>query len=312
MNDTRIIPDVSNFEELLDRAKARTAEKKPRAALVVPSAVPWLRAAAQAVEQGIIDLTVVGDEKLYHDKCREAEVSLDVPVIDINQPDQAFVTAAQMAAKGDLDLIIKGRGDTIEFLQLMLSKDAGFRVKGRKVSHISVIKPEAYPKLLLMTDSGVTPEPDLAWKVALAGNLISFCHAIGIDQPRLAAICAVEAIYPGMRATVEAAALAKMSERGQIKGGFVDGPLSFDCAVDPVAAAAKGIAKSEVAGQADGMIAPTVETANGVYKVMALYGNAATGGLLVGGKVPVALANRWDTVASRFNSIVLAVLAAVA
>jgi len=309
MATERYIPAVKDFDDLIDLAKSRT-DGAPRAVMVVPSAVEWLKAAQLAIDSNLIQLEILGDEEVFKRKRDEAGVELDVPVVDINQPEQAIITACQMAARREADMIIKGRGDSIEFFKTILRKESEFRQKGRLVSHITVMKPEAYPKLLAITDSGMVPEPDLKDKLSITQNLIGFLKAIGIDEPRIAAICAVEAIYPQMKSTTDGAVLAKMSDRGQIKGAYVDGPLSFDCAMDPEAAEAKGITDSNVAGQADGMLASSIETANGVYKVMALYGNAQTAGLLVGGRVPVALGHKWDDVDSRFRSILLASLAA--
>ena len=142
----------------------------------------------------------------------------------------------------------------------------------------------------------------------MVNNLIAVGNRIGIDTPRVAVLAAVEVVYPQMPATIDGAVLGKMSERNQIKGGFVDGPLSFDCAVDPVAAESKGITNSEVAGRANAMLAPNIDTAHGVYKAMALYGNARVGGVIYGGRVPVALAARSDSAENILNSIALAVL----
>lgn len=309
MTDAKMsIPEIHSFEHLLNQARQRP---RLRAALVVPSGQEWLAAFDQAIREGLIDPTIIGDEQLYNK--HRAEFGLELTgakVIDINQPEMAFMTAAQMAVRGELDLIVKGRGSTADFLKLLLSKEAGFVGRGRTLSHIGVMKPERYPKLLMITDAGVIPLPDLKTKIALVGNCRRLSEALGIGKPRVAVLAAVEAIYPQMPATTDAAVLAKMTERGQIKSVHLDGPLSFDCAMDMEAAHSKGITDSEVAGQADVMIAPNIETANGVYKAMALYGRADVGGILFGGKVPVALGNKWDTMQTRFNGIVLGVLAA--
>lgn len=304
------IPDISSFGHLLEHARRKASARPLRAALVVPSSQSWLSAFDRAIREGLVAPTVIGDKPVYEKYCRESGVRLPgVEVLDINQPEVAFATAAKMAVKGDLDLIVKGRGPTVDFLRIILAKENNFIPKGATLSHIGVIKPELYPKLLAITDAGVIPQPDLKTKVALIDNMARFFQLIGIMKPRLAVIAAVEAIYPGMPSTTDAAVLAKMSDRRQIKNAFVDGPLSFDIAIDLEAALAKGIKDSPVAGRADGMIAPNIETANGVFKAMALYGRAETGGILFGGAVPVALGNRWDSPVTRFNSIVLGVLA---
>ncbi|MFH1686071.1 MAG: phosphate acyltransferase [bacterium] len=304
-------PPPTDFGALLTLAARQAVRKQPRAALVVPSSQTWLTAFDQVIRQGLVDPTIIGDEQLLDRHRSEFGLELQgAKVIDINQPRMAWITAAQMAARGELDLIVKGRGSTIEFLHCILDKDAHFVDHGRCLSHIGVFKPELYSKLLMITDGGVVPQPDLQTKVALISNLIGLAAALGINMPRIAVIAAVEAIYPQMAATTDAAVLAKMCDRGQIKGAYVDGPLSFDVAIDPVAAQAKGIVDSEVAGRADAMVASNIETANGVIRAMALYGRAEVGGLLFGGRVPVALGNRWDTPSMRLSSLVLGILAA--
>ena len=173
-----------------------------------------------------------------------------------------------------------------------------------------MIKPGKYPKLLFLTDSAVVVAPDLTTKLSLISNLVSVAGAVGIKNPRIAVLAAVEAVYPQMPATLDGAVLAKMCDRRQIKGAVVDGPLSFDIAVDIDAARAKGVTTSPVAGQADGMLAPNIEVANGIYNAMTLYGDNEVGGVLVGGRVPVAMHSRADNAGARFNSILLSVLMA--
>jgi phosphate butyryltransferase len=159
-----------------------------------------------------------------------------------------------------------------------------------------------------LTDGAVWPEPDLPRKIDLIFNLVSVSRALGLDRPRIAVVAAVEAIYPQMPVTLDAAVLAKMAERGQIRGALVDGPLSYDVAVDMEAAQAKGIRHSAVAGQADAMLASSIEVANGVYLAMSLYGRCDIGGVIAGGLVPVAASFPSDSLSSRFHSILLAIL----
>lgn len=305
------IPEISTFERLSERARKKAVKSRPRAALVVPSVAGWLSAFDRAIREQLIEPIVIGDEELCRRKC--AEFGIDLPgadYIDINEPGKAFQLAAQMATRGELDLIVKGRGATIEFISTLLDRECGFVPRGSVLSHLGVIKPEAYPKLLLLTDAGVVPHPDLKTKLSLIANLGKASSLLGIPQPRVAVLAAVEAIYPQMPVTTEAAVLAKMYDRGQIKGVIVDGPLSFDCAIDMDAAHGKGLKDSLVAGQADALLAPNIETANGIYKSLALYGKSEIGGILVGGKVPAALGSRWDSPLTRYHSIVLGVLTA--
>ena len=159
-------------------------------------------------------------------------------------------------------------------------------------------------------------EPGLKCKLALINNAVAFAGKVGLDLPRVALIAAVEVVYTQMQVTMDAAVIAKMGERKQIEGAFVDGPLSFDVAISTEVAHSKGIAEakgitnSPVAGQADILIAPNIETANGIYKAVGLYGKAEVGGVICGGKTPVILSSRSETVKNRLNSIVLGVISA--
>jgi len=305
------IPEIHSFEQIYDTARKLTAGNKPRAALVVPSDVTMLKAFSQAVEAGFIDPTLIGDEELARKKAAEHKINLDkIKFIDIREPDISVATAARMASLDEIDLIIKGRIPTVGFLQIIFEKDVSFRRKGKIISHVAVIKPDLYDKLLFLTDAGVNEEPDLKCKLALIDNLVNFARSIGVTMPRVAILAAVEVVYPQMPVTMDAAIISKMAERKQIRGAYVDGPLSFDVAVDMFAAHSKGVKTSPVAGQADALLEPNIETANGIYEAMSLYGNARLGGILYGGVVPVALASRSDSVSNRLNSIVLGVLAA--
>ncbi len=305
------VPEIHSFEQIHQAAREAAAERKPRTALVVPSDVATLTAFSRAIEAGLVDPTLIGDEALSKKKAADHGIDLEqVKFIDINEPDLAVGIAARMASLGEIDLIVKGRMPIVGFLQTIFDPEFAFRLPGKTISHIAVIKPELYKKLLFLTDAGVTEEPDLKAKLALIANLVKFAGAVGVTMPRVAVLAAVEVIYPQMPVTMDAAVIAKMADRKQIKGAYVDGPLSFDVAVDIFAAQSKGVTESKVAGLADGLLAPNIETANGIYEAMSLYGKADMGGVLFGGAVPVALSSRSDSVANRFNSIVLGVLAA--
>jgi len=310
-NNNMIIPDIISFDQIIGLAKDKTADKKVRAVMVVPSDIEMLKAFARAEKEGMLTPTFIGDEALLKKNVTEHEIKIDTEnVIDINQPDMGVATALQMAARGEIDLIVKGRYPNDEFVRLIMNKEYSFARKGKLVSHIAVIKAERYPKLLFLTDAGLTVQPDLKQKISLIQNLVGFTKNVGVLNPRVALLAAVEVIYPQMPVTTEAAVISKMSDRKQIKGAFVDGPLSFDVAIDLEAAHAKGIKDSEVAGQADAMVAPNIETANGIYTAMSLYGKAEVGGVIYGGQVPIALGSRADSLDNKYRSIVLGVLAA--
>jgi phosphotransacetylase len=303
------IPDVHTFEAVLAQAADKASRRRPRAALVVPSQVVTLRASLRAKRDGLIDLLIIGDRALLEKHAAEEALDISgIDILDMNQPNMAVMAAAKLAQQGELDMIVQGRVPVAEMLSDLLKNDAAFRVKDRTLSHVAVLKPAKYAKLLLLTDSAVVVAPDLKAKIDLLGNLSAVATSIGVPNPRVAVLAAVEVIYPQMAATMDAAVLSKMCERRQIKGAIVDGPLSFDIAVDMFAAHSKGITNSEVAGQADGLLAPNIEVANGVYNAMTLYGHCDIGGVIVGGRVPVAVNSRADSEQARYNSIALAVL----
>jgi phosphotransacetylase len=303
------IPDVHTFEAVLAQAADKASRRRPRAALVVPSQVVTLRASLRAKRDGLIDLLIIGDRALLEKHAAEEALDISgIDILDMNQPNMAVMAAAKLAQQGELDMIVQGRVPVAEMLSDLLKNDAAFRVKDRTLSHVAVLKPAKYAKLLLLTDSAVVVAPDLKAKIDLLGNLLAVATSIGVPNPRVAVLAAVEVIYPQMAATMDAAVLSKMCERRQIKGAIVDGPLSFDIAVDMFAAHSKGITNSEVAGQADGLLAPNIEVANGVYNAMTLYGHCDIGGVIVGGRVPVAVNSRADSEQARYNSIALAVL----
>jgi len=308
-----VIPEVNSFEKLIERARDKVSSgRKPRTVLVLSSEGAMFRAFARAADNDLIDPIIVGNKSVFSQLISEGNISLSgARIVNIPQPEQAVTTVAQMASRGEIDLVVKGgRIPTSDFLKLLFEKNTSFVVKGKTISHILALKAARYEKLLLLTDAGVVIQPDLKQKLALIQNAVTFARrVIGLSWPRVAVLAAVEVIYPQMPVTTDAAILSKMADRGQIKGAFVDGPISFDCAVDMFAARSKGLDKSEVAGQADILLAPNIETAGGIYRAMALYGKAQIGGVLIGGKVPVALGARSDSAETKFHSIVLGVLA---
>ncbi len=301
--------EVRTFEHLLVRARRATGETMLRAAIVTPHNEDVFVACRKAIDAGLIVPVMIGDKR----KTAEADAKAGqnfgaVELVEAASDQEAIRTAIRMATSGEVDIIVRGAVPVRDFLPALVDDGTGFVPKGAVAGLIGVMKPEKYEKLLAITDCGIIPEPNLKQKIALTQNLIVACTKFGIENPRVAVIAAVEVVYPQMPVTVDAAVLSKMNERGQIKGGEVDGPLSFDCAIDPVAARSKGITRSEVAGRADAMVAPNTETAHGVYTAMALYGNAQVGAIVYGGRCPVACPRRAGSTDAMFNSIVLAVL----
>jgi len=306
------IPEVNRFEQIVARAKDKIAgSKKCRAALMAPVEADMLRAFNKAVEATLIEPTILGEEAAFKKTCAEAGLSPDkFRITNIKGIDETVARAARMARDGEIDLIVNSRLPVADMLGILFKTESEFITRKKVVSHVAVFEPRQYKKLLMLTDSAVVVQADLKTKLGLISNIIEVADKIGIENPRVAVLAAVEVIYPQMPVTMEAAVLAKMAERRQIKGAFVDGPLSFDIAVDMAAAYAKGVKNSPVAGQADALLAPNIEVANGIYKAMTLYGHCPLGGVIVGGRVPIALSSCSDTAENKFNSIVLGILIA--
>ncbi|RKX27542.1 MAG: phosphate butyryltransferase [Candidatus Zixiibacteriota bacterium] len=308
-NKSTALSETKSFEQIHVMAREKATQKKPKAALVSPAHADIFKAFFLAIDDGLIDPAIVGERTMIEKAAAEVDFSLDgITIYDCSPDKSAVATACKMAADGKADIIIRGTFPTDQFIKELFEEETGFVERGKLANHVAVIEAERYQQLLLLTDAAVLVDPDLKQKISMVNNLIAVGNRIGIDTPRVAVLAAVEVVYPQMPATIDGAVLGKMSERNQIKGGFVDGPLSFDCAVDPVAAESKGITNSEVAGRANAMLAPNIDTAHGVYKAMALYGNARVGGVIYGGRVPVALAARSDSAENILNSIALAVL----
>lgn len=304
------IPAVKSFQDIYLKAKEKTAQYKPRAVLVAPHESAMTESFVKAVNENLIEPFVLADEKLFRAYASENNINLDnYKILDINQPDQAIITASQMGAKNEIDLIVKGRIPAEEFLNILFEKESKFVKRGRQISHLALFQPDKYKKLLMLTDAAVTVKNDLKSLINITNNAISFSKKIGINKPRIAVLAAVEVVYPQMESTIKGAVLSKMAERNQIKDAYIDGPLSFDVAMDMEAALGKGIKNSEVAGQADIMIAPDIETGNSIYKAMSLYGDTEMGGIVIGGNVPITLNAFIDSEKTRFNSILMGVLA---
>lgn len=303
------IPAVHDFSGIKKLVQEKTAERKPNAVLVAPSDIDMLKSFLQAAEEKLLTPIIIGDEKLLKANCDKHSLDCsNAHIIDLVEPLMALQTALKMAEAGEVDLIVKGRYHIDEFVETCINPDNNFQTG--TISHIGVFKTAEYGKLLLVTDSFVNVEPDLKTKLALITNAVKVAEALTIPEPKTALLAAVEVIYPQMPVTVDAAVISKMSDRRQIKGTVVEGPVSFDIAVDKGAAIAKGMGNSPVAGQADILVAPNIETANGVLKAVSLFTELEIGGILLGGRVPVALSLDYDSAENKYNSLLLGLLLA--
>jgi len=292
---------VKSLEELLELAKKK--EKKTMAVAVAQDSVV-LEAVIKAVDMGIVNAILVGNEDEIKTISKDSNVDLSRVRI-INECDiiKAAAKAVELVTKGEANYVMKGLLGTSDLLKAVLNKEANLRTNNL-LSHVMVYDVKSYDKLLLLTDGGMVPYPELKDKIGIIKNAVTVSKALEIDMPKVAPICAVEVINPSMQATLDAAALSAMNKRGQIKGCLIDGPLGLDNAISKEAAHHKGIV-SDVAGEADILLVPNIEAGNFLGKSMTYFAGAESAGVIVGAKCPVVLVSRADSAKSKLYSIAL-------
>lgn len=276
-------------------------------AVVHPCSEESLLSAIEAARAGLILPILVGPGEKIRALAAHAEIDLaGYRLVHAPHSHAAAALAVAMARNGEVQALMKGSLHTDELMTEVLKETCGLRTE-RRVSHVYVLDVPSYPKPLLISDAAINVEPDLQAKRDIVRNAIDLAHAIGIARPKVAILAAVEMVNPSMRSTLDAAALCKMADRGQITGGIVDGPLAFDNAISVKAAKDKGIVSS-VAGDADILIAPDLEAGNMIAKQLQYLADAQIAGLVLGARVPLILTSRADGVPSRIASCALALL----
>ena len=305
------LPDVMlNRHERFRTLLAEAAGRPPLvAAVAYPCDVSALAPVAEAAAAGLLAPILIGPAEAIR---RAAEgARLDVAAFRlVEAPDAvaAAVRAVELVRDGEAAALMKGSLHTDVLLRAVLAPDAGL-CTGRRLSHVYIMDVPTYPRPLLVTDAAVNIAPDLVQKRDIVQNAIDLARAMGIATPRVAILSAVETVNPQLRSTLDAAALCKMADRGQISGGLVDGPLAFDNAVSPTAAAEKGIV-SPVAGQADILVAPDLEAGNMLAKQLSFLAGADAAGVVLGARVPIILTSRADSERTRLASCAVAALLA--
>ena len=295
----------ARFSTLLDQVQGLDIV---RCAVVHPCDAGSLSGAMDAANHGLIKPVLIGPEGRIRHVAEEAGISLQgVEIISVEHSHAAAEMAASMAANKEVEILMKGSLHTDELLKAVLSHKA-LRT-GRRLSHVFRFDVPLYSKPLIITDAAINIEPTLQEKVDIVQNAIDFARVMGIETPKVAILSAVETVTASIPSTLDAAALCKMADRGQITGGLLDGPLAFDNAVSPDAVQIKGIV-SEVAGQADILAVPDLESGNMIAKQLEYLAGASGSGLVLGARVPIALTSRADGPMARVASTVLAVLAA--
>jgi phosphotransacetylase/acyl dehydratase len=278
-------------------------------AVVHPVDSASLLAAVDAASAGLIVPVLIGPAARIQAVAGAVGVDISgLRLIDAPDSCAAAAQAVALARKGDVALLMKGDLHTEELMHAVVDSENGLRT-ARRISHIYLMDVPDYSRLLLITDAAINIAPTLQEKVSIVQNAIDLAHMLGIAQPRVAILAAVETVNGKMRSTIDAAALCKMADRGQITGGLLDGPLAFDNAINEVAAAEKGII-SPVAGRADILVVPDLEAGNILAKQLSFLAGAEAAGVVLGARVPIILASRADSASTRMASCALAVLMA--
>lgn len=297
----------TGFSEIFSYLQSRETRKRMVVAWGVDGHT--IAAASKAVALGLADVTLVGDENRIAQVCREEGVDAAVFTV-VHNPDElsSVAQAVQMIRCGEGDFLMKGLCSTDKFLRAILNKETGLLPPKGTLTHCTTLEIPGYHKLLFVGDVAVIPAPDIKQKQTIMEFLVKTAKAVGVDVPKVAIIAATEQVLTSQPASVEAAMLSKMVDRGQIRGCVADGPLALDVAIDKESADIKGLV-SPVAGDADCLLFPNIESGNVFYKVNSkLVAGVKQAGILVGAKVPCVLSSRADSIETKLNSIAIAAM----
>lgn len=297
----------TEFKQIFAELKSRDSRKRMVAAWGVDGHT--IAAASMAVDLGLADVTLVGDEGLIAEACKAENVDVAKFAVVHNANELASVAqAVQMIRDGEGDFLMKGLCSTDKFLRAILNKETGLLPPKGTLTHCTVLEIPSYHKLLFVGDVAVIPAPDFKQKQIIMDFLIKTAKAVGVEKPKVAIIAATEQVLTSQPASVEAAMLSKMVDRGQIKGCTADGPLALDVAIDKESVEIKGLV-SPVAGDADCLLFPNIESGNVFYKANSkLVPGVKQAGILVGAKVPCVLSSRADSIDTKLNSIAIAAM----
>ncbi|MDD4576300.1 MAG: bifunctional enoyl-CoA hydratase/phosphate acetyltransferase [Bacteroidales bacterium] len=294
---------ITKLDQIIELVKTKG---KKRLVAAYANDAHTIEAVYEAVDRGIIEAVLTGDTETIKKVC--AELKIDVSKFKIIQEAdemKAATLAVKLINNGEGDILMKGLVSTDKYMRAILNKETGLMIPKAVLTHIAVVENPAYHKLLIASDCAIIPNPDIKQKETIINFMIQTAKAIGIEKPKVAIIAATELVSTGMEACVDAAILSKMADRGQIKGGFVDGPLALDVAIDKESAETKKITGS-VAGDADCLLFPNIESGNVFYKASTKFNNAEIAANVMGAKVPCVLSSRGDSSKTKLYSIALA------
>ena len=297
---------TGKYEALLERC--RNLEPIPTA-VAHPCEEQALAGAVEAGAKGLITPILVGPAAKIREIALKGNIDLaGSRIVDVPHSHAAAAKAVELVRTGEAELLMKGSLHTDELLSAVVARETGLRT-GRRISHAFIMDVPTYHKVLIVTDAAINIAPSLEDKVHICQNAIDLARSLGLSTPKVAILAAVETVTSKMPATIDAAALCKMADRGQITGGLLDGPLAFDNAISKEAARTKGI-RSEVAGDPDILLVPDLEAGNMLAKQLSFLANADSAGLVLGARVPIILTSRADSVRSRIASCAVAMMTA--
>ncbi len=302
------VPHLTTMEAILERAREISQSDNPhRVAVAAAHDDAAIEAVVKSYQEGIAHAILIGDSAKINALIEQHDGKpSDFEIIHTTSDDESAERCASVVSVGQADIIMKGILPTSVLLKNVLKQKYGLRRKGL-LSHTAVLSPKLYPKLLAVTDGGMVIKPTFEQKVEIIRNAVLVGWALGIERPRVAVLATVDYIVQAFPETFEAAALSKMAQREQIKRCYIDGPMGFDTAVWPQAVEYQNI-KSEVAGNADIVVANSIEEGNILAKSMIQFGGAAFAGVIIGAKVPISLVSRADPAFNKLASIALAVV----
>jgi phosphate acetyltransferase len=299
-------PPESKYDRLIARAKSVPAA---RTVVVYPCDETSLRGAVEAADAGIIAPILVGPAGKINDVARTHRLEIrNFELVDVPHSDGAAAKGVELIRAARGELLMKGSLHTDELMRAVTASSTGLRT-ARRISHVFVMDVPAYPETLFITDAAINIAPDLEAKRDIVQNAVDLFTQVGLGTPRVALLSAVETVTAKIPSTIEAAALCKMAERGQITGGILDGPLALDNAINEDAAAIKHIV-SPVAGRANVLVVPDLESGNMLAKSLSFLAGAAAAGVVLGARVPIILTSRADSVITRLASCAVASLVA--
>lgn len=297
---------ITRFGDVIARAQSLGGVS---CAIVHPTSEIVLRSVLQAQQLGLIQPVLVGPAAKIQQAAAQAQLDISaLTLVNTEHSHASIAEAARLARQGDVEVLVKGSTTTDELMSVIVAQDSGLRTE-RRMSHTFVMEVATYPKLLLITDGAINVVPDLAVKRDIVQNAVELAHALSLDAPKVAILSAQEKVKPQIPSTLDAAALCKMADRGQITGAILDGPLAFDNAISAEAAQIKGI-RSAVAGDADILLAPDLEAGNLLAKQLSYLASAQSAGIVMGARVPIVLTSRSEHEAGRVRSLALGVLVA--